>query len=63
MMRFESRDAAEEWIISRKGRGIKTTQCYEIVRCAFETEYRVAVYDVRSVSPFRMEFSHYVTGV
>lgn len=59
-MRFKTRESAEEFIISRKAPRISTNQHFEIVRCAFELEYRIAVYNVKTISPFQSEFSHYL---
>lgn len=59
-MKFATRESAEDFIISGKAPRIGSSQVFEIVRCAGETDYRLAVYNVRSVNPFRVEFSHYL---
>lgn len=59
-MRFDTRDAAEDAIIAGRCGRIGSSQVFEVVRCAGETFYRVAVYDVRSVNPFQIEFNRYV---
>lgn len=60
-MKFATREAAEDFILSPQRPLIGSNQVYEVVRCVGETEYRLAVYNVKSVSPFAYEFSHYVT--
>ena len=59
MRTFETRDDAEEFIFANP-QITRTTQVAEVCRTAFEAEYRVAIYDVVSVSPFRMEFNRYL---
>ena len=59
MRTFETRDAAEEFIAANP-RITRTTQAAGVCRTAFENEYCVAIYDVLSVSPLRIEFNRYL---
>ena len=59
MRTFKTRDAAEEFIAANPQITL-TTQAAGVCRTAFENEYCVAIYDVLSVSPFRIEFNRYL---
>ena len=59
MRTFKTRDDADSYLEANP-QITRPAQVAEVCRTAFETEYCVAIYDVRSVSPFRMEFSRYL---
>ena len=59
MRTFKTRDVAEEFIAANP-QITRTTQLAGVCRTACGTDYCVAIYDVLSVSPLRMEFNRYL---
>ena len=59
MRTFETRDAAEEFILANP-QITRTTQAAGVCRTAIGPKYCVAIFDVLSVSPPRIEFNRYL---